>query len=100
MAASDFSITITPEGNLVSCPEQFGKEQIKGTIKSGVTRRDMVEAWKTVAVFDKCHDCASFPHCVIMQHCRNAEKCLGREAKVHWQQNVMLQRYDDFARQD
>ena len=96
MAARASSVTITPEGNLVSCPEQFGKDQTKGNLLDGVTNRELDEAWKKLVTFEKCRDCVTFPHCVMVMNCQNAGNCLGRQSMVHSFQNAMVQRYKEF----
>lgn len=74
-AASDYAVTITAEGNLVCCPEQFGTEQVIGTLEDGITNLDLIHSWKQIADHQRCASCVLFPQCVIMTRCATSGMC-------------------------
>ena len=74
-ANSDSSVTIIPDGSLVRCPEQFGEDQITGTIREGITRPEVVESWKQFVDYGKCDDCILFPYCLRLLNCSAKERC-------------------------
>jgi len=75
MAYSDNSVTITPDGNLVECPEQFGEDQIIGTLDTGVVNDKVVGSWKRIADHERCKGCALFPSCFRLVNCSNKSYC-------------------------
>lgn len=74
-ANNDASLTITPEGNLVSCPEQFGDDQIIGTVWDGITNTDVIQSWKVFGEYPKCKECKLFPYCVRLSRCSVKDRC-------------------------
>lgn len=96
MAASGSSVTITAEGKLVSCPEQFDKNEWKGDLKEGVTNIPLEKAWKTMAFFEKCKCCESFPACITMAKCTAAGNCYTRKSIVRDQKQRIIQLYYSF----
>ena len=75
-AAMDSTVTITPEGNLVRCPEQLGEDQITGTVKEGVTNEELVQSWKQLVDFAMCEDCCYYPICLKVLNCTAKERCI------------------------
>lgn len=96
MAASDSSVTITAEGKLVRCPEQFGKDQWVGNLKDGVTNYALVKEWKTIATFDKCEDCVHFPSCVRITHCEAASRCSFKSDMLRLNKHIMIEKYTKY----
>lgn len=79
-AINDSAVVITPEGNLVRCPEQFGNDQVTGNIWQGVTNKDLVSSWKEIGDYSMCHNCALFPDCLRISHCSaNTRCCFSKE---------------------
>lgn len=74
-AANGRALTITPEGNLVSCPEQFGDDQVKGNVLTGVTNEVVVRSWNETVSMQKCETCCVFPNCIQMRHCSVSGSC-------------------------
>ena len=74
-AYSDSTVTITPEGNIVRCPEKFGNDQITGNLQTGVTNHELVKSWKEIADFPMCVDCALHPNCLRLVNCSNTTYC-------------------------
>jgi len=74
-AANGRTLTITPEGNLVSCPEQFGEDQIKGNVLTGVTNEDIVRSWNEIVSMQNCESCCVFPNCIQMRNCSVSGSC-------------------------
>lgn len=74
-ASGSKAVTITPNGSLVRCPEQFGEDQVTGNIWEGITRTDVVESWKLFADYRKCEHCVLFPHCVRVSRCSMKDRC-------------------------
>lgn len=77
MAAQDCAVTITPEGNLVRCPERFDDSQVTGNVKLGITDHDLVQSWKRVADNEKCRECVLFPKCVTVENCLTSGLCMS-----------------------
>lgn len=74
-AASKSTVTITPEGNLVRCPEQFGEDQITGNVKDGITNKALVESWKQLTDYPRCINCVMYPRCLKITNCSIDERC-------------------------
>lgn len=81
-AASDYAVTITPEGSLVHCPEQLGEDQVFGNIRDGITDGSRTEAWKEIADFDECRKCVLFPRCLTVRNCATAGKCYMKKQDI------------------
>ena len=81
-AASERALTITPEGNFVSCGEQLGDDQIKGNLKQGVTNWKIVNSWKRFADYEKCRDCVFFPDCPIIVNYNGKDRCYRKLEKT------------------
>lgn len=78
-AAMDSTVTITPEGNLVRCPEHFEDDQITGNVRDGITNGDIVASWKELVEYDNCIDCFLYPHCLKMLNCSVGDRCCYRK---------------------
>lgn len=74
-ASNDEYATITPEGYLVSCPEQYGEDQIIGNIWDGITNYDTVNTWKEFSEYPRCIDCVLFPDCSRLKRCSAKDRC-------------------------
>lgn len=81
-AANEHSVTITPQGALVSCPEQLGESEIKGDVEHGLTNFDLIQSWKNFGEYEDCHECVLFPDCVKIASC-NSTYCYGKEEKMY-----------------
>ena len=75
IAARDDSVTILPQGQLVSCPERMNPDQYKGDLKHGVNNQDLICFWKQFADYEKCHKCCLFPECVKILNCAGKDRC-------------------------
>ena len=69
------SMTITPEGKIVCCPEQFGEDQIAGNIWDGITNNIIVKEWREFADYPRCRECALFPFCEKPKLCKVGDRC-------------------------
>jgi len=74
-AARDSAVTITPEGNIVRCLEQYGCDQITGNIYDGVLNKTLVQSWKEFADYERCSECIMFPVCDRLKRCATYDKC-------------------------
>ncbi|MBR3158567.1 MAG: 4Fe-4S cluster-binding domain-containing protein [Atopobiaceae bacterium] len=75
IASSKTALTVTPSGNLVSCPEQIGCDQVKGSLDTGVTNDSIVDAWSREADYDQCISCALYPDCLRLINCTAKDNC-------------------------
>lgn len=84
------TVTITPEGNLVRCPEQFGDDQITGNVRDGITNEKLVDSWKQLIEYQKCGVCEFYPHCIRIRNCNLDDRCCyRREYKKIYSQAVI-----------
>ncbi len=74
-ANQDTAATITPDGYLVRCPEQFGEDQITGNIWDGITNTTIIHAWKERIDYPKCKQCVLFPYCEKPALCSAKDRC-------------------------
>ena len=74
-AARRSTVTITPDGNLVRCLEQFGNDQIVGNIYDGITNEEIIQSWRCFADYERCKSCTLFPVCAKLKRCAVKEKC-------------------------
>lgn len=93
-ATVDSSVTITPQGYLVRCPEQFGKDEITGTVKEGITNPDLVKAWKQCADFSKCAQCVMYPYCLRASRCAVGDLCTSASRAVQDLTRAVCQRVE------
>lgn len=75
-AEKDSTITIIPSGALVKCCERFSEEDVIGTVKEGITNKDLAFSWKEYADYEKCRGCVYFPDCVRIIKCPAKDRCL------------------------
>ena len=74
-ASNNSSVTITPDGDLVKCPEQFGENQIIGNIRDGISNHNLVQSWKQLGHYEKCIKCTLFPACMKIENCGVKNYC-------------------------
>ena len=74
-ASLSSTVTITAEGNLVRCPEQFGDDQITGNVREGVINRQLVLSWKQLMDNEKCVECVFYPKCLKILNCSVGDQC-------------------------
>lgn len=74
-ANSNSAATITPDGYLVRCPEQYGDDQNTGNIWDGITDTEVIKSWKVFSEYSKCKDCVLFPYCVRLSRCSVHDRC-------------------------
>lgn len=74
-ANNDFAVTITPQGMLARCPEQFGPDQFTGNVQEGITHLDRVKSWKQFIEFEKCESCILYPRCNRLVNCNAKDRC-------------------------
>ena len=92
-ANSDSCVTITAEGNLVRCPEQFDENQITGNIRDGVTNQQMVDSWKVFSDYPKCRRCLLYPKCNRLVNCNAKERCSFYSEQVFLIKSAMTHYY-------
>lgn len=93
LAASNNAVTILPSGNLVSCPEQLGDDQIKGDLEKGITNLALETSWKRVADYKKCKECVLFPNCLKIFNCAGLDHCYSKLDMLYQYQERMKQLY-------
>lgn len=96
-AASENAVTILPNGELVSCPEQTGPDQYKGNLKTGVTDAQLVRSWKRFADIEKCRECALFPACLFFENCSGKGRCFYKLEKLDQTRRLAEQLAAQFA---
>lgn len=74
-ANSSSAVTITADGRLVRCCEQFGDEQTTGDIWNGITHPERIESWKKFDDFEKCFGCVLYPRCNRLVNCSSGDRC-------------------------
>jgi len=74
-ANRDSTVTITPQGMLVRCPEQFGVDQFTGSVKEGITHPERVQSWKQFEEYEKCERCILYPRCNRLSNCSAKDRC-------------------------
>lgn len=100
MAINDSTVTITPEGQLVRCSEQFGDEQFIGDIWNGVTKEELIKSWRVLADYETCQNCFLFPHCVRPINCLTKNRCnYGKEYIIEYS-NTVRNKYEAYKRED
>lgn len=75
MASNDTSVTITPDGHLVNCPEHTDEEYYIGSIQDGITNLDIANSWKEIADYPKCSKCFLYPYCIRVLRCSAKDSC-------------------------
>ena len=92
-AAQNSAATITPDGNLVSCLEQYNDCQIVGNIYDGIVNDGLVKEWKKFAKYDKCIECVFFPSCSRLLNCAVKEKCYYLSEFIDQYSDAILKEY-------
>lgn len=87
LATSRSAVTITPEGGLVRCPEQFGEDQLTGNIWGGITNPELMDSWKQFGDYAKCKDCILFPYCLRPLRCSAKDRCCFYQELIQRFQN-------------
>ena len=95
-AYSDSSVTITPDGFLVKCPEQYDENQICGNIIDGFTNFKTVQSWKEYADLSKCKDCSLFPICQRLNKCSTRDICCYYPAHIQKFKEAMIFHYKKY----
>ncbi len=93
MAYSDRSVTVTPDGSLVECPEQFGEDQIMGTLDTGVIDEKVVSSWKKIADYDRCKGCVLFPGCFKLINCGTKSYCSKSKVLISLYKETAIRHY-------
>lgn len=92
-ASMNSMVTITPEGNLVRCPEQFGNDQITGNVREGITNSAIVKSWKELADYPKCYECCYYPKCLAIRNCATGDSCCYRKEYSKLYSKAMIDCY-------
>lgn len=95
-ANSDFAVTITPQGMLVRCPEQFGADQFTGNVKEGITHPERVQSWKQFVEFEKCKRCILYPRCNRLANCSAKDRCNYYSEQTLRFQEAAKREYDEW----
>ena len=74
-ADMDSAITITPEGLLVKCAEQFSTDQMIGDVKNGFIDNKVFRSWRILSDYPECIRCSFFPRCVRLYNCSAKDHC-------------------------
>lgn len=99
-ATNNSSVTITPEGDLVRCPEQFGKDQVIGNIVDGITNDKLVKEWKVFGYYDKCIDCCIFPCCVKIKNCAIKDQCCYKTELINQFQMAVKEVFSAYLKEN
>lgn len=97
-AYNESAVSITAEGGLVRCPEQFERDQFVGTVKTGVTNRNIIALWKEVADYPTCKSCKLFPNCVRLTRCGNKSYCHKYKLNLVSYENAAIVQYEQFIK--
>lgn len=93
-ASLNSMVTITPEGNLVRCPEQFGEDQITGNVRDGILNKGLIQSWKQLADYERCRECAFYPHCLTIKNCAVRDRCCYKLEYSKLYSDAIKQRFD------
>ena len=97
-ASSDHSVTITPQGNLVKCPEQFEEDQVVGNVDAGITNDKVLQMWKKLRIDSiTCNECELYPHCMKLEHCSASTKCYHKKEIMSRYQYTMIQLFKELC---
>lgn len=69
------AITITPDGFLVKCAEQFNSDQMIGDVKQGFIDNEVSQSWKNLSDYPECNKCSFYPRCVRLSNCSAKDHC-------------------------
>jgi len=92
--------TITAEGNLVRCPEQFGDDQIVGNVREGIVNGQIVESWKELSDYEKCQACELYPHCLRVRNCSPKDRCCYKTELSHVFRDAIIELYKNTLGED
>ena len=92
------SVTVTPQGYIVRCPEQIGEEQITGTLVDGVTDTSLVESWRVIADYPNCIQCEMKPYCFTLERCSTKGYCTYSKELKNGVKNTMRFFYKEFLK--
>lgn len=95
-ASDSTSATITPEGFLVRCPEQFDCSQFTGSVQQGITCQEKVSSWKQFSDFEKCVSCTFFPFCGKVVGCAAKDRCTVRSHYVSNGRKMMIRYFSKY----
>jgi radical SAM protein with 4Fe4S-binding SPASM domain len=90
-ASMNSTVTITPAGNLVRCPEQFGEDQTTGNVRDGIIDQDRILSWKRLVDYKRCHDCVFYPRCLRVMNCSVGERCSYKMEFHRLYQDLLVQ---------
>ena len=96
-AASLRSVTITPQGNLVSCYELLGDNEVKGNVKEGITNMQIVSSWLKYADEAQCSRCTFFPHCGKIYKCPRKNTCYQKSELLFETKKCMIDSYNSIC---
>ena len=91
MAASDASVTITPDGHIVNCPEHVDKEYYTGNLHDGITEPGIVASWKEIADYERCAECFMYPYCIRATRCSAKDSCSYRLLYIQQFTNAIVE---------
>jgi len=94
-ACDEHSVTITPEGNLIRCPELLDSDQITGDIWNGITNKELVQAWTCPADYEKCIDCVMYPFCFKLIGCATKDRCTFQKEVLCSVERTMIHLYNN-----
>lgn len=75
MADGDGSIVIGADGLLVKCGECYSESDGVGTLTTGITDKESVQAWHRIHESSMCAECVYAPQCIQLEKCTGAGKC-------------------------
>ncbi len=97
IAARDDAVTILPQGELVSCPEQMERDQFKGDLIHGITNNNIIRSWKHFADYERCWDCVLFPECVKILNCAGKDRCFYKLERMSQIRELLGNLFDTSA---
>lgn len=95
-AASLRSVTITPQGKLVSCYELLDDSEAKGDVTEGIVNKGIVNSWLKYADEVKCSECMLFPYCAKVYKCPRMHICYHKTEFLFKFQKCMVDTYRSF----
>jgi radical SAM protein with 4Fe4S-binding SPASM domain len=95
-ASSLRSVTITPQGKLVSCYEMLEDDEFKGNLKDGITKPEIVKGWLKYANTVECENCPLFPNCGKIDKCPRKHKCYQKAELLYDSKVCMINSYNSF----
>lgn len=74
-ACNEASVTVRPDGGIVRCPQLLDDDELTGTVKDGISNREIVQSWKQANDAEVCWDCELFPNCNRLVRCPDSNYC-------------------------